>query len=101
TLTVEGANFVPGATVFWNGLARATTFVNSTYVTAAIPAEFIRTPGTASITVRNPDGIPSTPLTFTISSGGCPTGQFFAEYFANIALSGTPARTACESTINN
>src|SRR5205823_5210393 len=58
--------------------------------------------GSAAVSVRNPDGQTSGPLTFTIApTGGCPTGQFLAEYFSNIALSGTPARTACESTINN
>src|SRR5207237_136979 len=35
------------------------------------------------------------------SGGGCATGQFFAEYFSNIALTPPATRTACESTINN
>src|SRR5438093_1879386 len=68
---------------------------------ASIPAADIAAAGSAAVSVRNPDGQASGSLTFTITSGGCPTGQFLAEYFSNIALSGPPARTACESTINN
>ena len=34
-LTVYGANFVQGATILWNGLARTTTFVSSTQLKPA------------------------------------------------------------------
>ncbi len=54
TLTVNGTNFVSGSTVRWNGANRTTTFVNSSQLTAAIPASDIVTSGTASITVQNP-----------------------------------------------
>ncbi len=54
TLTVNGAGFVAGSTVLWNGDARTTTFVSSTRLTAAIPATDIATPTTASITVSSP-----------------------------------------------
>jgi glucose/arabinose dehydrogenase len=33
--------------------------------------------------------------------GPCPTGQFTAEYFNNLTLSGTPVLTRCEATIDN
>jgi hypothetical protein len=42
----------------------------------------------------------STPATYTATytaTGGCPRGQYRAEYFSNKTLSGTPARTACEA----
>ena len=68
TLTVNGTNFVSGSTVRWNGANRTTTFVNSSRLTAAIPAADIVTSGTASITVLNP-GPTSNALTFTISPG--------------------------------
>ena len=32
---------------------------------------------------------------------GCPTGQYQATYFPNMTLSGAPALTRCETTINN
>jgi PA14 domain len=49
----------------------------------------------------------TSPATYTAaySSGGgatdCPVGQFKAEHFANRALSGVPATTRCEATIDN
>lgn len=54
TLTVEGANFVSGSVVNWNGSPRTTTFVSTTKVSAAILASDIATKGTATITVNSP-----------------------------------------------
>src|SRR3989442_7993721 len=68
TLTVDGANFVSGATVLWNGAAHATTYVGAGRVTAAISAADIATTGSASVTVRNPDLRVSNAQTFTITT---------------------------------
>lgn len=54
TLTVNGTGFVSGATVYWNGSARTTTFVKSSQVTASINAADVATAGTANVTVANP-----------------------------------------------
>jgi hypothetical protein len=54
TLTVNGTHFVSGATVRWNGAARATTFVSSTQITAAITAADIASAGWASVQAMNP-----------------------------------------------
>jgi hypothetical protein len=54
TLTVNGAGFVNGSVVNWNGSPRTTTFVSAGQVTAAILASDIATAGTARITVSNP-----------------------------------------------
>src|SRR5205823_211361 len=54
TLTVNGTGFVSGSVVNWNGSARATTFVNSSQLTASILASDIATASTASVTVVNP-----------------------------------------------
>jgi hypothetical protein len=54
TLTVNGAGFVSGATVNWNGAALATTFINKSQLTATVPAADIANAGTASVTVVNP-----------------------------------------------
>src|SRR2546423_3461591 len=83
-LTADGSNFVSGATVQWNGAARTTTFVSATRLTASIPASDIATAGSAMVTVRNPATQVPNALTFTINQIGCPTGQFFAQYFSNI-----------------
>jgi hypothetical protein len=69
TLTVNGTNFTTTAIVQWNGSARTTTFVSPTQLTAAITADDILAPGTASVTVLNPgtNGGLSGALTFTIT----------------------------------
>jgi dienelactone hydrolase len=54
TLTVNGAEFVSGAVVRWNGSPRTTTFVSQTQLKASILASDIAKAGTASITVANP-----------------------------------------------
>src|SRR5579859_4657602 len=54
TLTVNGAGFVSGAVVSWNGNPRPTQFVSMTRLTATIPASDIAVRGTASVTVANP-----------------------------------------------
>jgi len=54
TLTVNGTGFVSGATVYWNGNARTTTFVTSSQVTASITKADVATAGTANVTVGNP-----------------------------------------------
>jgi hypothetical protein len=102
TLTVDGANFNAGATVLWNGSARATTFVSGTRLTAAIAAADIAAAGSVPVSVRNPDGQVSGTLAFTITpaGGGCPTGQFFAQYFSNISLTAPATRSACEPAVN-
>ena len=71
TLTVNGSNFVAGSTVRWNGVARTTTFVSATRVTAAIPVTDLAAAGSAQVTVFNPTpgGGVSPSLLFTISSG--------------------------------
>jgi hypothetical protein len=70
TLTVNGTNFVNGSSVRWNGTDRTTTYVNSTQLTASIPAADIATAGTASVTVftGTPGGGTSNAQTFTINN---------------------------------
>lgn len=70
TLTAVGTNFVPGATIQWNGNNRITTFVSSTQLTAQIPASEIASAGTATIRVVNPapGGGASNTASFTIAS---------------------------------
>lgn len=70
TLTVTGTNFVSDSVVRWNGQPRATTFVNSTQVTALIPASDLASVGNALVTVYTPPagGGESNPLTFAINT---------------------------------
>lgn len=83
TLTVNGTGFVSGSTVNWNGAGLGTTFVNTSQLTATVPAANIATAGTAAVTVLNPSpggGLsnvesfnivtPTLTLTFAPLSGG-------------------------------
>jgi hypothetical protein len=67
TLTVNGSNFVNGASVRWNGTARTTTFVSATQLTAAINVADIATAGSVSITVGTPAGTSAAQM-FSVSN---------------------------------
>ena len=54
TLTVNGSNFVQGATVNWNGSPLTTTYVSATELQATVPSADIATAGSAQVTVTNP-----------------------------------------------
>jgi hypothetical protein len=54
TITVHGSGFGPNSQVVWNGIVLATVFVNSTELTATVPATQLTHPGTVVVTVFNP-----------------------------------------------
>lgn len=65
TLTVTGNGFVSGANVLWNGTALTTTFVNSTQLTAVVPAANVTTAGTVQVVVQIPgSAVPATSNSF-------------------------------------
>ncbi len=66
TLTVNGTNFVSGATVQWGSTSLVTTYLSATQLTAAVPASLIATSGSASLTVTTSGGT-SSGATFTIT----------------------------------
>ena len=70
TLAVTGTNFVSNSVVRWRGSDRATTFVNSTRLTAQIPASDLAAAGTADVAVFNPGpgGGITTSLNFAINN---------------------------------
>ncbi len=70
TITLTGTNFVAGSMVNFGGAASATTFVNSTQLTAAIPAAAVASAGIVVVTVTNPapGGGTSNPMNFTTTS---------------------------------
>jgi hypothetical protein len=104
TLTVSGSNFVapiilnnvvqtPGSTIAWNSEPLTTTFVNSTSLTASVPALDIATPGFASVSVfsATPGGSqtfsPSVNFNFMSSNAAFPM-------VASVNASGGPANGA-------
>lgn len=72
TLTVDGANFVNGSVVRWNGAGRPTTFVSTTRLTAAVPASDIAAAGAAAVTVVNPAPDGGTSNALTVQVGPAP-----------------------------
>ncbi len=70
TLTVNGAGFLAGSEVRWNGVARPTTYLSANQLTAAISAADIGVAGTAAVSVFNgpPGGGTSSPVSLTINN---------------------------------
>ncbi len=66
TLTVTGQNFLPGATVLWNGLSLPTTSPATGQLAAMIPNSLLLAPGNAIVSVRNPDGQTSAGVPFQV-----------------------------------
>jgi hypothetical protein len=56
TIANIGTNFVPGATVSWNGTVLAASYVSATQMKASVPASLIEKMGTASVTVTTNEG---------------------------------------------
>jgi uncharacterized membrane protein len=71
-LNVRGFGFTQGAVLRWNGAARPTTFGDDSNVTASIPAEDIANPGTALVSVVNPNGSASNVVVFPVRSSPPP-----------------------------
>jgi len=67
TLTVTGRDFAPGVVVQFAQTRLATTFVDSTQLTAFVPANLVAAPGTPLVAAINPGGGISDLYTFTIN----------------------------------
>lgn len=77
TLAVTGANFTTATVIRWNGQSRATTFVDTTHVTAQIPSSDVAAAGRALVAAFNPvaGGGSSNAFAFLIGSGPQATAQ--------------------------
>ena len=69
-MTVNGQGFLFGASVLWNGSPLTTTEVSANQLLASVPASFLMTAGSASVTVLNPGNLASNGLTFNIIQYG-------------------------------
>lgn len=54
TITVDGTGFAPSSVIHWNGVARPTTYVGPTRLTATIPATELATAGERLVQIRTP-----------------------------------------------
>jgi len=88
TLTVNGSGFLNGAAVQWNGSGLSTSYISANQLTALVPASLIASQGSANVTVANPGGAASDPLTFTIA-----TGLTLSSISPNFAIATGPAFT--------
>lgn len=77
-MTVFGKDFLPGATVLWNGSPRSTNFIASTELEAVITAADLATVGTATVTVSDPapGGLSSNFETFQVRPHSIPQVSF-------------------------
>jgi hypothetical protein len=66
TLTIMGRKFSPGASVSWGLYSLTTKFVDSTTLTATVPAAFLAAPSETGIAAVNPNGEGSSPAIFTV-----------------------------------
>jgi uncharacterized protein (TIGR03437 family) len=66
TVIVSGSNFVRGATVLVNGTPVVTTYLSSSALSAVIPASYLASPGTLTLTVKNAGPL-ATAATYTVT----------------------------------
>jgi hypothetical protein len=88
TLALSGSGFAPNAVVYWNATARETSTVSNSLVMASIPASDISAPGSAQVTVVNPQpgGGASSPLTIAIQGSGHASLSIASLNFAAIVV---------------
>lgn len=72
SVSLTGSNFVPGATVNFNGSAISSNYVGPNQMTATVPANDLALAGVFPLTITNPgsSGGSSQPVNFTVKSAG-------------------------------
>jgi uncharacterized protein (TIGR03437 family) len=65
-MVITGSNFASNCVVRWNGIAVETTFADAAHVSALVPASLLVTASVVPITVTNPSGLVTIPVTFTV-----------------------------------
>jgi hypothetical protein len=98
SLLVDGFNFVNSSVVQWNGIRLQTNYMGPTQLTALVTPNEITSPGTATVTVFNPnlDGGISNPLTFTMTN----PVPFILGLTPSLAMAGGPSFTLAVSGSN-
>ena len=91
-LTVNGAGFLSGATVYWGSTALSTQFISPSQLTAQVPAASIATPGTTTVTIQNRGQAASNALQFEVDSA--PAGSTASPVFSNPSATIKPGASA-------
>ena len=89
TLTVNGGGFINDSVVRWNGSNRATTFISSKQLMAAIPAADIASGGTVQVTVFTPAPGGGTSNVKTFTTDGTPPTLVISAPSATLARNAT------------
>jgi trimeric autotransporter adhesin len=90
TFFVNGGGFTPSSVVQWNGSPVPTTFGTNAILTASISGSLIATPGTATITVKDPSsGAASNAEPFGVASPAAATAGVIQ--LITVATDGSPA----------
>jgi hypothetical protein len=92
TLTINGMDFTPASTSFWDSTPLTTTYVSATQLTADVPASLIASSGEASVTVCTA-GETSSSAVFTVDSP--------LPVIASLSPALAPAGSALMSNTNN
>ena len=66
-VALEGTDFTPGATIYFDATPLLTTFGDRVTLTATIPRSMLNIPRTFKVCVRNPDGQTSAAVSFTVT----------------------------------
>ena len=84
TLTINGSNFDPAATVLWNATPlTVTSRTGSTQIQATVPASLLAGVASVSVTVTNPGPISSAAAPFTINPAGSATTVILGAEFVS------------------
>lgn len=87
TMTINGINFASNSQVKFGGLSRATTFINSTILSAVILASDLVSAGTFNITVYNPStGENSSAYPFTVGPTGRREFNYSRTFYGSASL---------------
>lgn len=84
TLSLVGSNFLPNSTARWNGMDLQTSFVNSSLLTAQVPASDLTAAGPNAITVSTPGGGSSSAMNFKVPCVIDPPGPAAAQTKARV-----------------
>ena len=93
TLSLDGVYFTPTSTVMWGSTPLTTAYIDSTKLTAAVPANLVASAGSVAITVTAPAGT-SGPAAFTVYSApkivttSIPSGTAGSAYSGPVQVTG-------------
>lgn len=87
TVTVNGANFVSGSTIYVGSTALATQFVGASQLTGSVPPALVASAGTLNVTVQSP------------APGGGVSNSAVFEVDASGSVAGAPTFTTVTATV--